>query len=51
MTRHFYRLGRILLGKERAAKIRDEPSWFAVHLSAAQEGHPSVSAEKGTGPA
>jgi hypothetical protein len=28
MIRHFYRLGRILLGREQAGKLRDEPAWF-----------------------
>jgi ATP-dependent helicase YprA (DUF1998 family) len=28
MRRHFYRLGRLLLGKSLAQKLRDEPSWF-----------------------
>ncbi len=28
MIRHFYRLGRILLGKEEAGQLREKPSWF-----------------------
>jgi len=28
MVRHFYRLGRILLGKEGAEKLREDTSWF-----------------------
>lgn len=28
MARHFYRLGRILLGREQANDIRDDPTWF-----------------------
>ena len=30
MIKHFYRLGRILLGKEGAGKLRDEPDWFSA---------------------
>jgi hypothetical protein len=30
MVRHFYRLGRILLGKEDANKLREDGSWFTV---------------------
>jgi hypothetical protein len=30
MVRHFYRLGRILLGRERADKLRDHPQWFST---------------------
>jgi hypothetical protein len=29
MVRHFYRLGRILLGKEAAGRLRDEAEWFS----------------------
>lgn len=28
MAQHFYRLGRILLGKDRAKSLRDDPKWF-----------------------
>ena len=28
MAQHFYRLGRILLGKDRAKSLRDDPRWF-----------------------
>jgi SOS-response transcriptional repressor LexA len=28
MAQHFYRLGRILLGKDRAKSLRDDPTWF-----------------------
>jgi hypothetical protein len=28
MAKHFFRLGRILLGKQQATTIRDNPSWF-----------------------
>jgi hypothetical protein len=28
MARHFYRLGRILVGKDEAADVRDNPTWF-----------------------
>jgi hypothetical protein len=28
MVRHFYRLGRILLGKEEAGRLREDPAWF-----------------------
>jgi len=28
MVRHFYRLGRILLGKERAGRLREDTLWF-----------------------
>jgi len=28
MIRHFYRLGRILLGREQAERLRDEAAWF-----------------------
>jgi ATP-dependent helicase YprA (DUF1998 family) len=28
MAKHFYRLGRLLLDRERAATLRDDPSWF-----------------------
>ncbi|MDH7503628.1 MAG: hypothetical protein QHJ82_13070 [Verrucomicrobiota bacterium] len=27
MRRHFYRIGAVLLGKEHAVKIRDNPDW------------------------
>jgi hypothetical protein len=30
MIRHFYRLGRILLGRDEATRLRDEPAWFDV---------------------
>lgn len=35
MTVHFYRLGRILLDKERALIVRDQPTWFddAAHAA------------------
>jgi len=39
MARHFYRLGRILLGKEQAIRVRDEASWFATNLEPRQEQH------------
>jgi len=29
MVRHFYRLGRLLLGREPATRLRDEPEWFS----------------------
>ena len=29
MRQHFFRIGRFLLGKETALKLRDEPTWFA----------------------
>jgi SOS-response transcriptional repressor LexA len=28
MSQHFYRLGRILLGKDKAKSLRDNPAWF-----------------------
>ena len=28
MAKHFYRLGQVLLGKERAREVRDQPTWF-----------------------
>jgi hypothetical protein len=28
MRRHFFRIGRILVGKERAREIRDGEGWF-----------------------
>jgi hypothetical protein len=28
MAKHFFRLGRVLLGRDRARELRDEPSWF-----------------------
>lgn len=37
MVRHFYRLGRILLGKEQAGRLRDEPVWFATEADPTQE--------------
>jgi hypothetical protein len=29
MRRHFYRIGAVLLGKERAVRIRDNPDWHS----------------------
>lgn len=31
MAKYFFRLGRILLGKQQAAAIRDYPDWFDTH--------------------
>jgi hypothetical protein len=28
MTGHFFRIGRILVGKTKAADLRDNPIWF-----------------------
>lgn len=32
MIQRFYRLGRILLGKEQVGKLRNEPAWFIAEL-------------------
>lgn len=32
MTQHFYRLGRILLGRAEARQLRDDPQWFCSDL-------------------
>lgn len=37
MVRHFYRLGRILLGRDGAGRLRDEPTWFSSEPLAAQK--------------
>ena len=31
MARHFLKLGRILVGKETACNLRDEPGWFEAN--------------------
>lgn len=41
MVRHFYRLGRILLGKEEAARLRDEPAWFDDRFTEGERVPPS----------
>lgn len=33
MTKHFYKLGRILVGKEKASALRDDPKWFETTTS------------------
>lgn len=37
MTRHFFRLGRLLVGREQAQRIRERPDWF-VSPESTQEG-------------
>lgn len=43
MIRHFYRLGRILLGREQAEKLRDEPTWFEGEGVVRSDGVPKLS--------
>lgn len=40
MRKHFYRLGRVLLGKTKAEALRDDPSWFEAALRDHQSEHP-----------
>jgi hypothetical protein len=40
MRRHFFRLGRSLVGKERAAAIRDDTSWFEAAVQEHRSEHP-----------
>lgn len=44
MVRHFYRLGRILLGKERATQLKEQPTWFDPdHQDPAKQGEQQTS--------
>jgi hypothetical protein len=36
MKRFFFRLGRLLLGKDRAVEIRDQEEWFRAAASPAE---------------
>lgn len=36
MARHFFRLARILMGREQARALRDDPSWFAPEAARAE---------------
>ena len=38
LVRHFYRLGRIMLGKEEAGRLRDQPLWFTSDRPPRSEG-------------
>jgi SOS-response transcriptional repressor LexA len=40
MSQHFFRLGRILLGKDRARELRDDPKWFEAPEGAQAEVRP-----------
>jgi SOS-response transcriptional repressor LexA len=43
MTRHFYRLAQVLMGKDRAREVRDRTDWFgAVEVEVAAPAPPSL---------